>query len=75
MRVGIQTAVVQCVLHSDLEISVPTLVRDASMVMFMFGCCTSIAVSLRDADIDITDGRLTLVLLHRKEICSARNPI
>jgi integrase len=51
-----------------METLVPTLVRDDSvvMLMFVFGCRASTAVSLRDADIDITDERVTAVLVHRK---------
>jgi site-specific recombinase XerD len=56
------------VLNFGMETSIPTLVRDASMVMFMFvfGCRAYTAVSLRDADIDVTDERVTAVLVHRK---------
>jgi integrase len=52
-RVGLPEAVIRRVLNLGLETSVPTLVRDAAMVMFMFvfGCRASTAVRMQDADI------------------------
>jgi hypothetical protein len=50
-----------------LSTLIPTLARAAAKALFMFssGCRTS-AVGLRDFDAEITDVRLTAVLVHRK---------
>jgi hypothetical protein len=65
-RVGLPAAVMRCVLALGLETPVLTLVRGAALVMFvfLFGCRASTAVSLRGSDIDVTDGRVTAVLVH-----------
>jgi hypothetical protein len=68
MRVGLQAAVMRRVLMLGLSTPVPTLARAAAIVLFMFlfGCRASTAVGLRDTDVEITDVRVTAVLVHRK---------
>jgi hypothetical protein len=67
-RVGLPAAVMRRILVLGLETPVPTLVRDAPFVLFMFlfGCRASTAVSVRGSDLEVTDARLTAVLVHRK---------
>jgi hypothetical protein len=56
------------ILVLGLETPVPTLVSDAALVLFMFlfGCSASTAVSVRGCDLEVSDARLTAVLVHRK---------
>jgi hypothetical protein len=51
-----------------LETPVPTLVREAALVLFMFlfGCRASTAVGVRGSDREFTDVQATVVLVHRK---------
>jgi integrase len=67
-RVGLSAAVMRRILVLGLQTPVPALVRDAALVMFMFlfGCRASTAVSVRGSDLDVTDARMTAVLVHRK---------
>jgi site-specific recombinase XerD len=67
-RVGLWAVWMRRVLSLGLETHVPTLIRIAAMVMFMFlfGCQESTAVSLRDSDLTVTDERVTAVLVQRK---------
>jgi integrase len=66
-RVGLPAPVLRRVLSLGLETPVPTMVRAAAMVLFMFlfGCRASTAVGLCDSDIEVTDARVAAVLLHR----------
>jgi integrase len=68
MRVGLPAAVMRHILVLGLEMPVPTLVRDAALilVMFLFGCRASTAVSMRRSDLEVTDARATAVLVYRK---------
>jgi hypothetical protein len=68
MRVGLPAGLVRLILVLGLETPVPTLVRDAALVLFMFlfGCRASTAVGVRGSDLEVTDVRATAVLIHRK---------
>jgi hypothetical protein len=63
-RVGLPTPVLRRVLSLGIETPIPTMVRAAAMVLFMFllRCRASTAVGL----IEVTDARVAAVLLHRK---------
>jgi integrase len=56
------------VLDLCLSTPVPTLMRDATLVIFMllFACRTSAITGLRDSDVKATDWQATAVLIHRK---------
>jgi hypothetical protein len=66
-RVGLPAALMRCVLALGLDTPVPTLVRDAAMVMFLFlfRCRASTAVGLLDSDLTVTDARVMVVFVHR----------
>jgi integrase len=66
--VGLSAALMRRVLTWGLATPVPTLVRDAAMVMliFLFGCRASAAVGLLDSDLIVTDTRVMAMLVHRK---------
>ena len=67
-RVGLGAAVMRRVLALGLSTPVPTLVRDAALVMcmFLFGCRASTVTGLRNSDVEVTDWQVTAVLIHRK---------
>jgi hypothetical protein len=67
-RVGLPAPVLRPVLSLGLETPVLTIVRAAAtvLVMFLFGCRAPTAVSLRESDIEVTDARVTAVLMHHK---------
>jgi hypothetical protein len=67
-RVGLPAAVMRRILVLGLETPVPTLVRVAALVLFMFlvGCRASTAVSVPGSDHEVTDARMLAVLVHRK---------
>jgi integrase len=68
MRVGLPAAVMRQILVLGLETPVPTLVRDAALMLFLFlfGCRASTTVSMRRSDLEVNDARATAVLVHRK---------
>jgi integrase len=68
MRVGLSAAVMRQILVLGLATPVPTLVRNAALILFMFlfGCRASTAVSMRRSDLEVTEARATAVLVHRK---------
>jgi hypothetical protein len=68
MRIGLPAAVMRQILVLGLATPVPTLVRDAVLILFLFlfGCRASTAVSMRRSDLEVTDARATAVLVHPK---------
>jgi integrase len=68
-RVGLSGQIMRrVVVQLGLATPVPTSVRAAAMVVFMFvfGCRASTAMGLRGSDIEVTEETVTAVLVHRK---------
>jgi hypothetical protein len=66
--VGFGAAVLRRILEVGHSTPVPTLERDAALVVFMllFGCRVSTITGLRDSDLEVADWQKTVLLMHRK---------